>query len=665
VVGIEGGSGGSLKELREELLASGHRACPGCGEILAIRYLLKALGRNVVVVSATGCMEVVTTPYPETSWKVPWIHVAFENAAAVASGIETALRLRGREDIKVLAIAGDGGTADIGLQALSGMVERGHNVLYMCTDNEAYMNCLDPSTLVYTASGLKRVSEVRVGEVLYAFDVRTQRLVSRKCSGVFPNGVHDLYEVLTPHRVIRATPNHPFLVLERGGRGGRNRLVWRTLEQLRLGDEVVALKKLPWGRSQLFNFRPTKVGDPKVTHLREVRIPSRSSPELLKWLGIWVGDGWVRTGRGEVGFALPVGKKGRAEILALTPKIFGVEPDGDENYLYLRSINIARFIESLGFGKGAKNKTIPGWVFTLPPEERRSFVEGLMLADGYSTGGSHRCVSASYELLRRLRLLLQTLAFRVGKIHWQVRKKGEKCAKRPLLRDTGWGYICFSERGEPDVENYPSQCRYRNFLAGNEYFTMEPIVGIEYVGKGQTIDLRVEGEHNFLAEGMVVHNTGIQRSGTTPLRAWTTTTPIGKKSRGEERPKKDMVSIMVAHGIPYAATACVSFPDDFLQKARKAASMKGPSYLHVLCPCPTGWRFDSDKTILLGRLAVLTGMWVLYEVERGERRLTFRPEKRLPVSEYLKLQGRFRHLTEQEVAEIQGAVDEACRQWGI
>jgi pyruvate/2-oxoacid:ferredoxin oxidoreductase beta subunit len=654
-----------MKELKEELLAPGHRACPGCGEILAIRYLLKALGPKVVVASATGCMEVVTTPYPETSWRVPWIHVAFENAAAVASGIEVALRLQKKDDIKVVAIAGDGGTADIGFQALSGIAERGHNVLYMCTDNEAYMNCLDPSTLVLTEKGLKTVSEVEVGELLYSFDPQTQTLVARRCSGVFFNGVHDIYEVITPHHIIRATPNHPFLVLERGGRAGRNRLVWKTLNQLRMGDEVVVLKKIPYGESYRFHFKPVRVGDPKVTHLNPVRVPRQSSPELMKFLGIWVGDGWVRSGRGEVGFALPEGKKGRRELVDLSRKVLGTEPAGDDTYLYLHSVNLARFIDSLGFGRGAKNKTIPGWIFTLPLEQREAFLEGLMLSDGYGTGGSYRYVSASRDLLRRLRLLLQTLDYRVGKIHWQERKKGEKCVERRLLKDTGFGYVCFSRKRRPDVEKYPSQCRYRNYLAGNEFFEMERIAEIRYVGRNQTVDLRVEKNHNFIADGMVVHNTGIQRSGTTPRFAWTTTTPVGKAGRGKPEWKKDMVSIMVAHGIPYAATACVSFPDDFLAKVRKAASIKGPTYLHVLCPCPTGWRFDSGKTIEVGRLAVMTGMWVLYEVENGRKRLTFRPERRLPVSEYLKAQGRFRHLTEAEIAELQRFVDESCKEWGI
>ncbi|MDP2750590.1 MAG: pyruvate synthase subunit PorB [Nanoarchaeota archaeon] len=126
---------------RIELFAQGHRACTGCGSVLAMRYILKASGRNVIVCHATGCMEVVSSPYPETAWKVPWIHVAFENAAAVASGVSRALKAQGRDkEVKVMAVGGDGGTFDIGLQALSGAVERGENVCYVCYDNSAYMN---------------------------------------------------------------------------------------------------------------------------------------------------------------------------------------------------------------------------------------------------------------------------------------------------------------------------------------------------------------------------------------------------------------------------------------------------------------------------------------------------------------------------------------------
>ena len=137
----------SMKNLPEfEALASGHRACQGCGEVLALRQALKALGSDVIVVSATGCMEVITTPYPQTAWRVPWMHVAFENAAAVGSGVAAArqtLFRKGRlkaANTKIVIMGGDGGTSDIGFQSLSGALERGHDFVYLCFDNEAYMN---------------------------------------------------------------------------------------------------------------------------------------------------------------------------------------------------------------------------------------------------------------------------------------------------------------------------------------------------------------------------------------------------------------------------------------------------------------------------------------------------------------------------------------------
>jgi len=124
----------------KEFFAPGHRACAGCGATIGVRLALKVLGENTVAISATGCLEVISTPYPETAWEIPWMHVAFENAAAVASGVEAALKSQGKTDTTVVVFGGDGGTADIGLQALSGAMERGHNLIYICYDNEAYMN---------------------------------------------------------------------------------------------------------------------------------------------------------------------------------------------------------------------------------------------------------------------------------------------------------------------------------------------------------------------------------------------------------------------------------------------------------------------------------------------------------------------------------------------
>jgi len=282
---------------KKENFAPGHRACIGCGEALAVRLASKALGNNVIVVNATGCMEIVSSQYPYTSWRVPWIHTLFENTAAVASGIESGLKVlirKGRKlakDTKVIAIAGDGGTCDIGFQALSGALERGHNFLYLCFDNEAYMN------------------------------------------------------------------------------------------------------------------------------------------------------------------------------------------------------------------------------------------------------------------------------------------------------------------------------------------------------------------------------TGIQRSSATPFGASTTTSPSGKMSIGQTSWKKNMPAIVAAHNIPYVATACPSYPFDLMNKVAKGASTDGPAYIHILSVCPTGWRCLPDLTIRMGRLAVETGIFPLFEVEEGKYKLSFDVPQRRPITDYYKLQGRFRHLSEETITEIQQRVD--------
>jgi len=281
----------------DEYFAPGHRACIGCGEVLALRMVCKALGKDVIIANATGCMEIVSSPLPYTSWRVPWIHTLFENTAAVASGIESAVKILERKgkiaskQITVVAMAGDGGTCDIGLQALSGALERGHNFIYVCFDNEAYMN------------------------------------------------------------------------------------------------------------------------------------------------------------------------------------------------------------------------------------------------------------------------------------------------------------------------------------------------------------------------------TGIQRSSATPFGAMTTTSPPGKVSVGQKTWKKNMPEIAVAHNIPYVATANPSYPRDLANKVKKAKSIEGAKYLHVYSVCPTGWRCASDLTIELGKLAVETGLFPLYEVEGGTYRLTKSVSKLKPVSEYLKLQGRFRHLTDDVREQIQKKLD--------
>ncbi len=295
----------TLKDLpKEELLAPGHRLCAGCTVGTTVRQILKAAGQNSIVVSATGCVEVATSYFPQSAWRVPWTHVAFENAASVASGVQHGMaalyrKKKSDEKVNIIALGGDGGTFDIGIQALSGALERGEDFVYVCYDNEAYMN------------------------------------------------------------------------------------------------------------------------------------------------------------------------------------------------------------------------------------------------------------------------------------------------------------------------------------------------------------------------------TGVQRSSATPYAAATTTSPPGKLSSGQNREKKDLMAIAVAHGIPYAATACPSYPYDLMNKTRRALDVEGPAFLHVLTPCPTGWRFDISSGIEMGKLAVLTGLWPLYEVVDGKTKLTVQVPRREQVRKYLQVQGRFRHLKPDDVTKIQGRADAVAAKFGL
>jgi pyruvate ferredoxin oxidoreductase beta subunit len=172
----------------------------------------------------------------------------------------------------------------------------------------------------------------------------------------------------------------------------------------------------------------------------------------------------------------------------------------------------------------------------------------------------------------------------------------------------------------------------------------------------QSLSGAMERGHDFIYvcyDNEAYMNTGIQRSSETPFGASTTTAPYGKKSIGQHTQKKNMPAIAAAHEIPYVATSCSSYPFDIISKIEKARKIKGPSYIHILSVCPTGWRTPSNQTITMGRLAVETGIFPIYEIENGKYTLNFDYPKLRPVEDYLKPQGRFRHLTKENTAEIQ------------
>ncbi len=187
-----------------------------------------------------------------------------------------------------------------------------------------------------------------------------------------------------------------------------------------------------------------------------------------------------------------------------------------------------------------------------------------------------------------------------------------------------------------------------------------------WAGDGGTFDIGIqalsgaaERNEDFIYvcyDNEAYMNTGVQRSSATPWLAWTTTTPV---AHPKDEPKKDIVAIMAAHRIPYAATATISYPEDMIRKFKKAQSIRGAKFIHLLSPCPPGWRSEASDTIRLTRLAVQAKVFPLYEVKRGRQyEVTVWPERETSVREYMRLQGRFRHLTEEQIRMVQEEVDE-------
>ena len=231
--------------------------------------------------------------------------------------------------------------------------------------------------------------------------------------------------------------------------------------------------------------------------------------------------------------------------------------------------------------------------------------------------------------------------------------------------------------------NFPQLCFSNNSIISTFAGTASMLTGIEaglrakgykdftavgFAGDGGTADIGIQAlsgaidrNDNIIYicyDNEAYMNTGIQKSGLTPFGARTTTTPAGSNIHGNIRPKKNMFEIVAAHGIPYAATASVGYIGDFIAKVQKASQIQGTKYIHVIAPCPTGWGVAVDETVEIAKEVVDSGLWYLAEYENGEYRLTHRPKEFTSAEAYLKRQGRFRHLTEEDIKVITDSRDE-------
>lgn len=225
--------------------------------------------------------------------------------------------------------------------------------------------------------------------------------------------------------------------------------------------------------------------------------------------------------------------------------------------------------------------------------------------------------------------------------------------------------------------NFPQLCFGNNAIISTFAGTASMLTGIEaglrargvtdfhavgFAGDGGTADIGIQALSGAIDrnddilyicyDNEAYMNTGIQKSSLTPFGAKTTTTPAGKNIHGNLRPKKNMFEIIAAHGIPYAATASVGYLNDFMRKVEKASKIKGTRYIHVIAPCPTGWGIPTDETVEIAREVVDCGLWYLAEYGNGEFTLNHNPKEFTDVSGYLKKQGRFRHLTDDDIETI-------------
>ncbi len=219
-------------------------------------------------------------------------------------------------------------------------------------------------------------------------------------------------------------------------------------------------------------------------------------------------------------------------------------------------------------------------------------------------------------------------------------------------RETGWHVPSFMANLEA-VASYASGLR-----TGLEVLGKDKVNVVGYAGDGGTVDIGLQALSGAIERGhRIIYicydneaymNTGIQRSGATSLGAWTTTTPGGKPTQ-----RKDVPQMLLAQGIPYLATASTAYIDDLAKKVEKAKNTDGPSYIHVHAPCATGWRFPAHKTIDIARMAVQTGLWVLYEAVDGRLKITKEIKNFKPVEDYVKMQKRFQKATPEMIKELQ------------
>jgi Fe-S cluster assembly protein SufB len=395
----------------------------------------------------------------------------------------------------------------------------------------AQYECLAEETLVYTARGHVPIRAIEPGDTVFAFDEDTSRLIPAPVRAKARKGTRPVFRVKVGNREIRATENHPFLTLERdcppGRTRGRYHRRWKYLRDLREGDLVAVSKKLPdTGASIPIEELRTRRESPRD---RAIKTPESTTPALMWWLGLYLGDGFIHRSRGRksrVEVAIPATETAlRRELVATTEALFGERAiTRDPDRVTVGATQLAEFVEDLGFEGGALVKQVPEWVATVPQDQRLAFLAGYIDADGYVRDHPKNkdvaITSGNPLLLEQVRRLALGCGLRCSRAarfeSRHVRDRNRTVAGHRLFIGGDVSHLPF--RNPRRLERvgrhrYTHDCSsakgmtFRGHV--NEDFGYVRVKSIEPDGDAVVYDIEVDGPHNFVAEGLIVHNSEV------------------------------------------------------------------------------------------------------------------------------------------------------------
>jgi len=393
----------------------------------------------------------------------------------------------------------------------------------------AQYECLTGDTKIFTnPEGVVNIKDIHEGMYVYSFDEMTGELVKSRVRGVAYRGERVVYEVRVGTRVIKASTNHPFLTLRNvkrdGAQPGRYRLEWCYLSDLKVGDLAAVVKELPdVGVPYRLSFSYKK-----DHRYNTVTLPEYTSEDLMWFLGIYVGDGFIHRegGKARVEIAIPEDDEElRSEVVNVVKRIFSIDVASKDKYrITIYSTILADFISNIGFGESSESKSIPQWVFTLPHTQILEFIGGYLDSDGY-VRGAHKnhnpvIISVNYGLLQQLRYLCSVCGISSSNIHeFESRHPHDKERKIKAYRLQLSGPIerirCRSSKRLKRLtkrkyhHNYTSAKGTKFIKHTNKYIGFARIKSIKQLGIQPVYDIEVEGYHNFVAEGIVVHNSEV------------------------------------------------------------------------------------------------------------------------------------------------------------